>query len=417
MSELESPLALFCGYGIEIEYMIVDKQRLTVLPVTDQVLKEVAGDYVNEVERGTIAWSNELVLHVIELKTNGPAPSLADLPTRFLDNVSAINAIVEKLNGQLMPTAMHPWMNPEKETRLWSHDASEIYATYNKIFDCRGHGWSNLQSTHINLPFADEREFILLHDAIRLLLPIMPALSASSPIINGKLTGLMDTRLEVYRHNADRIPVITGLVVPERVTSNLEYHSRILQPMYAAIQPYDPSGILRHEWLNSRGAITRFDRNTIEIRVLDTQETPLADLAIAALISNALKNLIGHKWSERWRHAMISTETLARILLDTIKNAERAVIEDDDYLELFAFPDDKCEARELWLHLAESGWADIVAQTPEFKQPIDFILEQGSLARRITQAVRFDDRPSRLEETYRVLCDCLRNGRLFEGID
>jgi len=39
--------------------------------------------------------------------------------------------------------------------------------------------------------------------------------------------------------------------------------------------------VLQNEWLNSRGAIARFERDTIEIRVLDSQETPAAELAIA----------------------------------------------------------------------------------------------------------------------------------------
>ena len=36
--------------------------------------------------------------------------------------------------------------------------------------------------------------------------------------------------------------------------------------------------------MNSRGAIARFDRNAIEIRVIDVQECPKADLAIAIFI-------------------------------------------------------------------------------------------------------------------------------------
>ena len=70
--KLRGRLHLFEGYGIELEYMIVDRDTLDVLPVTDRVLEQVAGETVNEVERGPLGWSNELVLHVIELKTNGP---------------------------------------------------------------------------------------------------------------------------------------------------------------------------------------------------------------------------------------------------------------------------------------------------------------------------------------------------------
>ena len=78
-------------------------------------------------------------------------------------------------------------MNPLTETVIWPHDNNEIYSLYDKIFDCRGHGWSNLQSVHINLPFKDELEFRKLHSAIRLLLPIIPALSASSPFADGTI--------------------------------------------------------------------------------------------------------------------------------------------------------------------------------------------------------------------------------------
>ena len=51
----------------------------------------------------------------------------------------------------------------------------------------------------------------------------------------------------------------------------------ILKPVYGTAQ-YDPEGILQEEWVNAR-ALPDFDRNTGEIRVIDAQETPFADLA------------------------------------------------------------------------------------------------------------------------------------------
>ena len=64
MSQDAAPLHAFDGYGIELEYMIVDRERLSVLPVADRLLQaaSAAGDY--EVEHGLMGWSNELVLHV-----------------------------------------------------------------------------------------------------------------------------------------------------------------------------------------------------------------------------------------------------------------------------------------------------------------------------------------------------------------
>ena len=80
----------------------------------------------------------------------------------------------------LLPGGVHPWMDPSKETRLWPHEYNEVYRSFDRIFGCAGHGWSNLQSTHLNLPFADDDEFGRLHAAIRAILPLLPALNTVS---------------------------------------------------------------------------------------------------------------------------------------------------------------------------------------------------------------------------------------------
>jgi carboxylate-amine ligase len=404
-----SPLPLFTGYGIELEYMIVRRGSGAVLPVADKVLEREAGGVTNAVERGATAWSNELVLHVIEMKTNGPAPGLAPLSELFLRDVRDINRHLDHLDGCLMPTAMHPWMEPGRETVLWPHDDREIYETYDRIFNCQGHGWSNLQSTHINLPFAGDAEFQRLHTAIRTLLPVMPAIAASSPLMEEELTGFMDTRLETYRHNARRIPAITGLVVPEFIRSRGEYEQIILEPMYSAIAPHDPAHVLQYEWLNSRGAIARFDRSAIEIRVLDTQETPRADLAVAAAIVAALRALSESRWSSAEDQGSLSTELLAALFLDTVRAAEEAVIRSREYLALFDFPDRHCSAGELWEYLVEE------CGDGEWVPIIQGICRNGCLARRIRRAVGSPARRARIEETYRVLCRCLEEDKLFEG--
>jgi gamma-glutamyl:cysteine ligase YbdK (ATP-grasp superfamily) len=406
-----APLPLFSACGIELEYMIVDRDRLDVLPVCDELLHAVAGEPVSELEDGPIAWSNELVLHVVELKTNGPVPALLELPAQFLEGIRRANALLEPLNGRLLPGAMHPWMDPQQETRLWPHGGNEIYAAFNSIFDCRGHGWANLQSMHVNLPFAGDAEFGALHGAVRVLLPVLPALAASSPIADGRSTGFMDTRLEVYRRNAECIPSITGLVVPEAVSSRGEYEQHILAPMYAEISASDPDGVLQHEWLNARGAIARFERNAIEIRVLDMQESPAQDLAIAGAVTDVLKTLT-RSFQEGPAPETIETPALAHILLDTVRDAELAVIERRDYLRLLGFPDRRCEARELWQFLLESQPVDA-----EWQAAIRNILAHGCLARRLERAVGRDCRPARLHEAWRVLGDCLESGSRFEGID
>src|SRR5688572_30721123 len=201
---------LFEGYGVELEYMLVDRNTLSVKPMSDQLLREVLGRYGSDYENGIVTWSNELVMHVIELKSTKPESDFTALEKGFVDNITTINKLLKKQNAMLMPSAAHPFMDPVEETTLWPHDNNEVYAIYNKIFDCRGHGWSNLQSTHLNLPFYDDEEFAKLHAAIRIILPLLPGLCASSPILDGAFTGHLDTRLKYYKANQSRFPSITG---------------------------------------------------------------------------------------------------------------------------------------------------------------------------------------------------------------
>ncbi|HCR53517.1 MAG TPA: glutamate--cysteine ligase, partial [Cytophagales bacterium] len=103
-----SRIHLFQGYGIELEYMLVDKDTLAVKPVTDELLKHELGEYGSDFENGIVTWSNELVLHVIELKSTEPESNFNALENGFAENVKRINAILDKWNAMLMPTAAHP---------------------------------------------------------------------------------------------------------------------------------------------------------------------------------------------------------------------------------------------------------------------------------------------------------------------
>ena len=71
----------------------------------------------------------------------------------------------------------------------------------------------------MNLPFADDEEFGRLHAAIRIVLPILPALSASSPIADGRPTGMLDTRLDVYRTIVGASPRSPGMSCPSRCSA------------------------------------------------------------------------------------------------------------------------------------------------------------------------------------------------------
>jgi carboxylate-amine ligase len=406
-------LRLFEGIGIELEYMIVDAESLSVRPIADELLRQVGGGYELQVELGDVAWSNELALHVIEMKSNGPVPTLTGLADKFQSHVRRIQSLLAPLGARLLPTAMHPWMDPNEELELWPHENDIIYQTFDRIFDCRGHGWANLQSMHINLPFSNDDEFGRLHAAMRLILPILPALAASSPVVEAKVTGIADTRVDVYRTNAKRVPSVSGVVIPEPVFTRADYEQKLLQRIYDDLAPLDPEGTLAHEWANARGCIARFERMAIEIRLLDLQECPRADIAIAAAVVGTLRRLVAESGERSAVQRSFDERELVPLLSACTRDGDRALLEHPRYLEAIGYPTKgRAYAGDVWRHLV----AELDGVEPgfdEWKPALEVIVGEGCLARRILTALGPSPSRSRLEAVYRRLASCLDAGEMF----
>ena len=302
---------------------------------------------------------------------------------------------------------MHPWMDPWQELRLWPHDYSPVYESYHRIFDCRGHGWANLQSVHLNLPFADDGEFGRLHAAIRLLMPLLPALAASSPVVERRLTGLQDNRMDVYRHNSRRVPSITADVVPEAVYTRADYERRILQKMYDDIAPLDPDAVLQHEWLNARGAIA----GSTAIRsncVCWTCRNARGPTWRSALITEVLSALTSQRWTATTEQQAFPTEPLAELLQSTTRDADQTVIDHRQFLAQFGLTAQQLTAAEIWQHLLHT----LIDPQGPWWEPLSTIARRGPLSRRIAAALK-PDIEHNLHPVYQQLCDCLARGCMF----
>ncbi len=409
---MTTALGLFEAYGIELEYMIVDRTSLAVLPICDQVLKTLSGTYDNEFSLGQINVSNELVLHVIEFKCNGPQKDLLSIRSAFQEKVIYINHLLhEKWNAQLLPTAMHPLMNPLKETRLWPHGQNTIYETYNRIFDCKGHGWSNLQSIHINLPFRGDEEFGKLHAAIRIALSLLPGLAASSPIVEGRVTGKADNRLDFYSQNQKKISSIIGQIIPERAFTRQEYEATVFAPIKRDIEVYDPEGVLEEEWLNSRGAIARFDRDAIEIRLLDIQESVTADFAVISLVISLVKSLVDEYWIPYSVQKQADEVALKQVFLRVIKQGGEALIDDPFLLTCF-HQTSPLTVQQLWSLLLDR-LIRLEYPVKDFAKDAAALLKRGTLSKALQTSLGADPKAEQILQTYRQLGKCLSEGVMY----
>lgn len=405
---------LFEAYGIEIEYMIVMRETLLPAPLAHLLLTDSSGTVQNSITLGNITLSNELAAHVIELKTSIPTPDLKSAAEDFQSAIRLLNERLANYDAMIAPGGMHPFMRPKQHSGLWEYGDKEIYQWYDRVFDCRTHGWLNLQSCHINLPFKNEEEFARLHDAVIVVLPLLPALSAASPYLEGRNHKHLDTRLIVYAENQKKRPLIAGDIIPERITDAETYTQQILRPAYESIKNLDPDNIVESDWLNSRGAIARFDRGSVEIRLLDTQEAPAFDLAICSLVIQLLKTLV-----------QLDSETLANLalaftpkqrklhLLSAARDGRNALLADRGAAAAILPPQSPSPKTlgDFWKAFYHSLPANAIPEA--LHAPLELLLKKGNLSERILRA--YGERPetTELKELLRALASNAQQGTAY----
>jgi gamma-glutamyl:cysteine ligase YbdK (ATP-grasp superfamily) len=278
--------------GPEHEFSLVNEE-LKPLPIVDKVIKDFHGKIVNFVELPNFTFGKELQMHVMEIKANKPFKSPELFEETMQSAVSTLTDLLwKKHHAYLLGTGMHPLLRLE-DTKIWPHRHRKIYQEYAKIFNLIQHGWLNIQSFHLNLPYSKEKTGVLLHNLLAGLCAYLPAISAASPICDGNVSPNVDNRLNFYKANQQEIPSITGDVVPEYISSFEEYRKEVIgkysKDLAEAGAGYQ---ILFKEWVNSRGVIFRFDRSALEVRVMDEQECIKSDVAMSCFVRAALRGLL-----------------------------------------------------------------------------------------------------------------------------
>jgi gamma-glutamyl:cysteine ligase YbdK (ATP-grasp superfamily) len=270
--------------GTEHEYSINDA-HFTALPVSDQIIKSICGRFANEIRFGEVNLGKELQKTVLEFVPRAPAYGPAALEKMLLSGIRKFYHVFPS-QYHLLGLGMHPTLTLDRAV-VWDHDEGEYYAVYDRLFNIRQHGWLNIQALQVNLSYSGEKNLLMQYNRIRTLIPYLIALSAASPIVEGRLTGTMDNRLVYYRENQKEIPGICNNIIPARLSSVAEY-KKAQEEIYAELRARD-AAILCEEWLNSSGLIIRFSRNCLEIKALDEQECIRSDMAFVALVTALLR--------------------------------------------------------------------------------------------------------------------------------
>lgn len=270
--------------GTEHEYSINDPD-FRPLAISDQIIERISGQVQHEVPFGGILVSKELQKHALELIPARPG-SLSFLEENLYRGLCELYRATN-YEYRFMGLGMHPLLTLD-QTTYWDHDEQDYYQAYDRLFNINQHGWLNIQALQINIPYENREELISMFNKIRSLMPYLVAVSASSPLVEGKTTSYMDNRLVYYRQNQAQVPNICHGILPEKLDS-VEDYEQINQCIYAELKRCQAE-ILCSEWVNSRGVIVRFSRNCLEVKAIDEQECLHSDMAISAFLLALLRS-------------------------------------------------------------------------------------------------------------------------------
>ena len=274
--------------GPEHEFCLVDSE-LKPLPIVEEVINEYYTKLASFLYLPNSAFRKEFPSQIVELKARKPfkSPELLE-ETMQKAILSFLDFLKKKYDAQLLGTGMHPLLGLE-ETSVREHDI--IAQELGKVFPLKRHGWLNIQSFQINLPYSSEQEAVTLYNMLAQLCTYLPAISAASPICEGQLTPYDDFRLVSYKSKSVEFPSVTGDVIPEYISSFSQFEKEVSDVYSRDLTNAGVSVGDFEEYVNQRGLVFKFKRNALEVRVIDEQECIRSDVALSCFVRSAIRGL------------------------------------------------------------------------------------------------------------------------------
>ena len=135
-------------------------------------------------------------------------------------------------------------------------------------------------SIHINIGISDPEELMRACRLIRLEAPLYLALSASSPFLDGRVTGSHSTRWQMFPKTPATVPLFTS-------------HAHYIDWTHEQLAALTMQNV-RHLWSSVRpnGDRRPYNLNRLELRICDLILDPVALLAITALLEARLTQLL-----------------------------------------------------------------------------------------------------------------------------
>jgi glutamate---cysteine ligase / carboxylate-amine ligase len=182
--------------GLEEEFALVDPDSLELVHRFEELQAECAGD---DVLAESVA--GELIDTEIEIRS-GRSETFAEAVERQRERRHRLFERAEKLGIALAATGTHPWADYRDQRIIETEHYNRLREELRWVAQ-RNNTWS--LHTHVGVQGADRA--IAVCDHLRELLPPLLALSANSPFLDGRDTGLHSVRSEIFTRTFPRCGV------------------------------------------------------------------------------------------------------------------------------------------------------------------------------------------------------------------
>jgi carboxylate-amine ligase len=246
--------------GLEEEFAILDPTTLELVPRFEELRDEAI-----ERDRSlAAAITGELISSEIEI-VSGRGESFADALTRQREWRRRLFALIGEQGAALGATGTHPWADYRKQPIIDTDHYRRVEQGLKYV------AWrNNTFSLHVHVGVKDIDRAVRVCDRLRPVLPLLLAVSANSPYLDGRDSGLHSARTQSFTRNFPRCGIPDAFGGWGSYREYIEFLMRT-------------SSIVEFTqvWWSVR---PHFRFGTVEVRICDAQSTAGESEALAGLI-------------------------------------------------------------------------------------------------------------------------------------
>lgn len=171
--------------GVELELQILDSETLELKSLGNEILKMVPESKKERIKP-------EFIQSMVEINT-GICSSVAEVERDLKGTYGMLSDITESAGAILYSASLHPF-SKIKDQKVADHPR---YKKIMKELQIVGRRFIS-QGLHVHIGVDDEEKVIKINNNMRIYLPILLALTTSSPFYEGTDTGLMSYRSKLF---------------------------------------------------------------------------------------------------------------------------------------------------------------------------------------------------------------------------